>query len=127
MIRRPQRATLTDTLFPYTTLFPSVVDRLLYAFDAARYRERRPCSPVVCDGCQSLRRRWPGPVGGHRAIDRPGARLGQARLGGLGQAQSWRHPALRGGKAAAPAEPRAAPAANRSEEHTSELQSLMRI
>src|SRR3546814_4470277 len=75
------------------------VDRLLYAFDAARSRERRPCSPVVCDGCQSLRRRWPGPVGGHRAIDRPGARLGQARLGGLG----------------------------RSEEHTSELQSLMRI
>src|SRR3546814_20586915 len=27
MLRRPPRATRTDTLFPYTTLFRSVVDR----------------------------------------------------------------------------------------------------
>src|SRR3546814_19975898 len=29
MIRRPPRSTLTDTLFPYTTLFRSGIDRLL--------------------------------------------------------------------------------------------------
>src|SRR3546814_17104430 len=28
MIRRPPRSTLTDTLFPYTTLFRSLVDEL---------------------------------------------------------------------------------------------------
>src|SRR3546814_11289520 len=28
MIRRPPRATRTDTLFPYTTLFRAVVDRV---------------------------------------------------------------------------------------------------
>src|SRR3546814_3113865 len=27
MIRRPPRSTLTDTLFPYTTLFRSLIDR----------------------------------------------------------------------------------------------------
>src|SRR3546814_3033202 len=29
MIRRPPRSTRTDTLFPYTTLFRSIADRLL--------------------------------------------------------------------------------------------------
>src|SRR3546814_14843622 len=32
MIRRPPRSTRTDTLFPYTTLFRSILDRLLAAF-----------------------------------------------------------------------------------------------
>src|SRR3546814_14929822 len=31
MIRRPPRSTRTDTLFPYTTLFRSVSDELIYA------------------------------------------------------------------------------------------------
>src|SRR3546814_9474537 len=30
MIRRPPRSTLTDTLFPYTTLFRSTTERILY-------------------------------------------------------------------------------------------------
>src|SRR3546814_14984232 len=33
MIRRPPRSTRTDTLFPYTTLFRSVHDRLLLVSD----------------------------------------------------------------------------------------------
>src|SRR3546814_17772112 len=33
MIRRPPRSTRTDTLFPYTTLFRSIVRRALYIDD----------------------------------------------------------------------------------------------
>src|SRR3546814_3457516 len=76
MIRRPPRSTRTDTLFPYTTLFRSPVDR----GDGWRARgavaERRAASPDP-----ALHRRG-------RSSDRRG---------------------------------------RRSEEHTSELQSLMRI
>src|SRR3546814_4105425 len=68
MIRRPPRSTLTDTLFPYTTLFRSL-----------------------------------------------GARR-DARIGNLETPPSLRA-----------AQRRSNPAAQRSEEHTSELQSLMRI
>src|SRR3546814_969168 len=35
MIRRPPRSTRTDTLFPYTTLFRSVRDGVLYGRGAA--------------------------------------------------------------------------------------------
>src|SRR3546814_3000907 len=84
MIRQPPRSTRTDTLFPYTTLFRSVVARGV----------RRPASEA--------------------ALDHQDARLLRAQRG-------------REGAAAAhdPAQPHAAVA--RSEEHTSELQSLMRI
>src|SRR3546814_10570045 len=68
MIRRPPRSTRTDTLFPYTTLFRSLVHEAVAEDDC----------PVV------------------------------HQLGGLEAAQL-------------------AKAAMRSEEHTSELQSLMRI
>src|SRR3546814_8140149 len=34
MIRRPPRSTRTDTLFPYTTLFRSGLERLFLALDA---------------------------------------------------------------------------------------------
>src|SRR3546814_16773309 len=36
MIRRPPRSTRTDTLFPYTTLFRSVVDMVAEAIAAVR-------------------------------------------------------------------------------------------
>src|SRR3546814_14228914 len=75
MIRRPPRSTLTDTLFPYTTLFRSVDDPYLAAGPRPRDRQRP-----------------------HRgAVARFDRELHQLRI-----------------------EPR-------SEEHTSELQSLMRI
>src|SRR3546814_12745548 len=41
MIRRPPRSTRTDTLFPYTTLFRSVPQRLAKALDAERLRNDR--------------------------------------------------------------------------------------
>src|SRR3546814_1375657 len=71
MIRRPPRSTRTDTLFPYTTLFRSVIDRTHF--------------PI-------------GPLIGEHLKD------GRIETSGAGD-RGW----------------------DRSEEHTSELQSLMRI
>src|SRR3546814_8080439 len=82
MIRRPPRSTRTDTLFPYTTLFRSLVHALIGGDVLV---ERPPLRrPHAADRCFAA-----GPV--HRRA----------------------------------AQPR--PASARSEEHTSELQSLMRI
>src|SRR3546814_4118340 len=80
MIRRPPRSTRTDTLFPYTTLFRSLV----HVDQSQGYRH------AVSDFCYS--------GGNHRRND---LRLNATGVG---------------------------PARNpiRSEEHTSELQSLMR-
>src|SRR3546814_2147130 len=80
MIRRPPRSTRTDTLFPYTTLFRSVV-----AGEPPRH-----LGQVVGPEREELR--GPGDLAG--------------RDGGPGQLDHR---------------------ADRSEEHTSELQSLMRI
>src|SRR3546814_10547157 len=101
MIRRPPRSTRTDTLFPYTTLFRS------------RDRGRDQGGPAA-------RRGLCGRAGGQRRLRRGQAGLcrgdgpedgGNAMSAVLGEAyarRDWE------------AEPR-------SEEHTSELQSLMRI
>src|SRR3546814_5682182 len=87
MIRRPPRSTLTDTLFPYTTLFLSP-------------------SALVPDSLLTARAYAVGPVGGPQTgvttlRGRMSSSSASARVG------AW--------------PPR------RSEEHTSELQSLMRI
>src|SRR3546814_1661861 len=77
MIRRPPRSTRTDTLFPYTTLFRSLLDALA-----------------------------------HLGKVEPGRHdVGAALQVGDGLEQRHHHQAVAG----------------RSEEHTSELQSLMRI
>src|SRR3546814_9477415 len=90
MIRRPPRSTLTDTLFPYTTLFRSA--------RTAHRRLLRRCGgrgthPRARGGQRVRRPHRPrcGPRPAHAAVD-----------GGAGRP-------------------------GRSEEHTSELQSLMRI
>src|SRR3546814_1802714 len=97
MIRRPPRSTRTDTLFPYTTLFRS-------------------------GSC---------PAGDHRtgtAARRgsnglPTAPRGHARR----ECAPVRPAAPRGTDASSARRARAPPTRPRSEEHTSELQSLMRI
>src|SRR3546814_3760860 len=81
MIRRPPRSTLTDTLFPYTTLFRSV--------------------PGLGRVVRHLRRSVRHGVGHHEQLRR--------------HRRVQEHQPRRGG------------AGHRSEEHTSELQSLMRI
>src|SRR3546814_7786156 len=89
MRRRPPRATRTDTLFPYTTLFRSRGPR----------RRLAPAPPRLAAGT-AVRRAAAAAVG----IRRAGRRSARGRRLSVRQT----HPA-------------------RSEEHTSELQSLMRI
>src|SRR3546814_11421999 len=95
IIRLPPRATRTDTLFPYTTLFRS--NRL--AGTAPTRPTDRSCP---APDRESDERR------GTRAEDksRPGTKRPDCRGGSTGRAAEHR--------------------AGRSEEHTSELQSLMR-
>src|SRR3546814_1073152 len=103
MIRRPPRSTRTDTLFPYTTLFRS-----------DRHR---------CHGLQGLVGQFvqrlqifahrPRAHAEYRVVDRP-------VIGLAHRADAVERPALRD-------EAAGAGDVARSEEHTSELQSLMRI
>src|SRR3546814_3632868 len=103
MIRRPPRSTRTDTLFPYTTLFRSaqhvVADRLFGDL----------IDEIAGNGERDVRFEQGDAHFAHRGAH---VRLGQRAT------------------AAQPIENTAKPVAQaieRSEEHTSELQSLMRI
>src|SRR3546814_1121535 len=97
MIRRPPRSTRTATLFPYTTLFRSVA-----------------CELEV-DAEVRLRRLWC--VADAGLIVNPDGARNQIE-GGMIMAASWtlKEQVQLGGEGVV-----------RSEEHTSELQSLMRI
>src|SRR3546814_4309395 len=105
MIRRPPRSTRTDTLFPYTTLFRSLVGRihirrarLEFGRAGVDPLEHRPHAQLV-PGAAHLRF---GHAARHR-LDRV-----------VDQPRSARDPALVAREI-------------RSEEHTPELQSLMRL
>src|SRR3546814_9822384 len=114
MIRRPPRSTRTDTLFPYTTLFRSLQRRRL-AFRGSRLCHAAGCRVGdvgffdprrrQCDAAQSWygRKISPGD-GGHTSPPARGRRSGGDPMSVL----AYLIPI-------------------RSEEHTSELQSLMRI
>src|SRR3546814_6019958 len=99
MIRRPPRSTRTDTLFPYTTLFRSAGQAGSLPASSGKRQPREP-GPAAADG----RPHPPGAAGEDR--DRPNR----------GTDDPSYHPDAR-----RPAH------SGRSEEHTSELQSLMRI
>src|SRR3546814_9241191 len=105
MIRRPPRSTRTDTLFPYTTLF--------------RSNERKPKSEAAED---APHQDAPSePTAAEEAT--PATEAAPAEAAATDDAAPAEAPAPEA--EAAPAE---APAeAERSEEHTSELQSLMRL
>src|SRR3546814_6039560 len=105
MIRRPPRSTRTDTLFPYTTLFRSVRRLAGVRGQRARCRFARGFDERVA-------RLWAAAQGDHGQNER-----GQDGDGG----QADRHGGIRCGPAIA------GDTVERSEEHTSELQSLMRI
>src|SRR3546814_10608519 len=105
MIRRPPRSTRTDTLFPYTTLFRSV-----QSAEPAGQRAFARQAPVVVArevaGAVASAARLPPPADRSRAP----AVCAQARSASM--------------QRLIPGQPRCG---QRSEEHTSELQSLMRI
>src|SRR3546814_12754478 len=104
MVRRPPRSTRTDTLFPYTTLFRSPPRRRQLVAERARddhhVRLARARARRGTEALQVVARH----VGVHH-LDRA-----------AGEAEG--HPPQRAG---------ARPVEQRSEEHTSELPSLMRI
>src|SRR3546814_4122138 len=102
MIRRPPRSTRTDTLFPYTTLFRSEEGQRGQEEDQAGRDQGDQVPP------------------GHRRGRLPDQAAQDARVPGSGRQAQGQHPLPR---------PRDEPPGtrSRSEEHTSELQSLMRI
>src|SRR3546814_2082306 len=107
MLRRPPRSTRTDTLFPYTTLFRSHLhfavtlgNRLLDPFTG------QELTAACGDAAESL---W-SPAAQAQLAYRAGGLLSAGFLG----RQPTHHEVMDGVDA-------------RSEEHTSELQSLMRI
>src|SRR3546814_6206532 len=112
MIRRPPRSTRTDTLFPYTTLFRSPwLPKHAGEFNA----EHRSSPGITCH-------HWPRSSAG---LPRHASRLGSRRNTassptGHGDGQAWREK-VQGASAYH------AVTAGRSEEHTSELQSLIRL
>src|SRR3546814_1510631 len=106
MIRRPQKFTRTDTLFPYTTCF---------RFGTAKQKDLHDIWPrkVVRRNSGHRRAKVVESLAGRFSTDHVGDRCGnrnrhfRADGGGCAKGGAW-HDA-------------------RSEEHTSELQSLMRI
>src|SRR3546814_10847979 len=117
MIRRPPRSTRTDTLFPYTTLFRST--------DHDGRRElRRQWSDLPRAGTSA--RQWfpqlPDPPRSHCVRDRikaiPLAIDREIPAREQDQSRGDRHPSAEAGHHI--------DGQSRSEEHTSELQSLMR-
>src|SRR3546814_2019832 len=122
MIRRPPRSTRTDTLLTYTTLFRSAGRYRAARAGASRYLAALPLSRDADRRTGRARRRTARAHDGG-GKDRP-ARPGRPLLRDPGRRAplSSRLDPRRRQQRAARRRPRAA----RSEEHTSELQSLMR-
>src|SRR3546814_6577709 len=117
MIRRPPRSTRTDTLFPYTTLFRSLADRVHRSHRPTGNSHDLTTSPRGHDPRTHSGRA--GQTGGPplptirthseiTRIDHPETRPVDQGSGRVGQLTAEH-------------------CSERSEEHTSELQSLMRI
>src|SRR3546814_2825644 len=117
MIRRPPVSTRTDTLFPYTTLVRSLGarGRGCAAAVVPRTRAGRAAGRVAAHALPRQRRRTGEGFG--NADDARGSAVGAARTGDARPADRGAGFGVRG----------PACGADRSEEHTSELQSLMRI
>src|SRR3546814_3220039 len=120
MIRRPPRSTRTDTLFPYTTLFRSGDEAIIVStythrdgggVEITAAVEQRVDEDFATEEAQNLRY---GSGNGRLFVpDEDFGELDPAELGALiGDSLSWHGIPAR---------------IARSEEHTSELQSLMRI
>src|SRR3546814_2076596 len=117
MIRRPPRSTRTDTLFPYTTLFRSLTFQFRFTNNYKGLAVPTGASANVAV-----------PLSNIGAIDKAGANLNVTESYTLSLIKGDRRTGTRmavtgdGGETSFKK-----PSDNRSEEHTSELQSLMRL
>src|SRR3546814_995170 len=117
IIRRPTRSTRTDTLFPYTTLFRSLAELGAMADSRARVRvfsDDGFCvwDPLIMRRALEYVKAFDGVVAQHAQDPRltEGAQMNEGAVSAELGLAGW--PAV---------------AEERSEEHTSELHSLMRI
>src|SRR3546814_4284998 len=149
MLRRPPRSTRTDTLFPYTTLFRSHQrrrerPRLRGEVAAAKDAHAAFLQHLALDGLLQRLARLDEAGQGGIAVRRPAGVAAEQQAAAVGDGHDHRRVAARvvlQFAARAPAEPAGAavfergaadaavamPRLPRSEEHTSELQSLMRL
>src|SRR3546814_3643893 len=125
MIRRPPRSTRTDTLFPYTTLFRSV-GRGGAAFRTAR-RIAGDRRARASGGAAEPGARRTGVRACHFPLSDPARDRGAARFLAGDRAGRDGGGGRTVGRGQVDAVPVARTLLRRSEEHTSELQSLMRI
>src|SRR3546814_6045346 len=120
MIRRPPRSTRTDTLFPYTTLFRS--DRLDVAAGLQAEQRAAVMQQVELDVAaapnQLVASLLLGPAIVHVPLDEARVDVEECLSDVAGEGEVGLEAAV---------EIVVEDAADRSEEHTSELQSLMRI
>src|SRR3546814_6332071 len=122
MIRRPPRSTRTDTLFPYTTLFRSQGAEAQQGGEGGAGVQVPAPLLGVFQGEEDLRHR--DVVAGERFL----VGVGEADLAGGGSRLLFLQPQHFLGEAEVTApDGDGAGRHQRSEEHTSELQSLMRI
>src|SRR3546814_4077611 len=114
MIRRPPRSTRTDTLLPYTTLFRSIAERLKEVWK--RYAIPLAITEVHHGCTREEQVRWLLEVWqAAKSLMQDGVDLRAVTLWSLFGNVDWRSLLTR------------KEGVYRSEEHTSELQSLMRI
>src|SRR3546814_10292189 len=118
MIRRPPRSTRTDTLFPYATLVRSVTQRAGHVHHEQHSRRRALVLPVVAQ------------LGQHRGSGHVEERLRLVRVDAVGSIDRGAHGHIGVAGPAAVLEHLALVLGLlhgvRSEEHTSDLQSVMR-
>src|SRR3546814_9115926 len=126
MLRRPPRSTRTDTLFPYTTLFRSKTDRV------DRIARRNGAAVELVADEAVGHRHAPQPQAQREHPDRPGGQPAfpeqPFRLRLVGDLAHRRAALQKIGRKTGKRKRKAVDdVMRRSEEHTSELQSLMRI
>src|SRR3546814_6189765 len=113
MIRRPPRSTRTDTLFPYTTLFRAI-DPVRYIANRSSGKQGHAIATALArHGAETTLVSGPSHLPDPSGLKTVHVETAQEMLAAC--------------RAALPVEVAICAAAVRSEEHTSELQSLMRI